>query len=189
MCLSHQKTTVEAWLKTVVIWKQPGHCTSGGTSTRENGERCVPLLLSPLLSLPSAAASCCSSLASSDLDIHEEGVRALYQSLELVLLGLKLGRRVEKVVIDLKHTAEQPESRGGSDSCDTPASKARQTSARRAALRQPRRGAVGEGSAAWEAKAASVCMSCVEFVPAWLFGCSTQGTTSGDAGRALSRKP
>jgi len=38
--------------------------------------------------------------ASGALHIHEEAVGALYQALQLVLLGLELGRRVEQVVID-----------------------------------------------------------------------------------------
>lgn len=85
------------------------HRRAAGRGEREGGgaqvERVSPPLhrrLLPALPRSSNAPSVRSHLeASGTLDVHEEAVGRLHQSVQLVLTGLKLGRRVEKVVIDL----------------------------------------------------------------------------------------
>ena len=102
-------TTVCAWLKTVVMLKQPG-CRAHSQHTRQlSGEQaCEPAALTQLPCTCGADLRGIFQRAGAGrtvtraLHIHEVAVRALNKPLELMLLLLQGGVGVKKVILELR---------------------------------------------------------------------------------------
>jgi hypothetical protein len=93
------RTTVWEQLKTVVMLKQPWHLQTAGM-----GPEFQRFLFSVLTAAPSLQASPGIPAPLLDvLDVHEERVRALNETLPLVPLLLDLLGRIQEVDVSLKH--------------------------------------------------------------------------------------